>query len=186
MELKNTVVDDKFSEPNLASHSNEEVIEWIIDQYGESIVRLAFTYVKDKGRAEDIAQEVFIKCYQHLHTFRGEASLKGWVYKITTNKCKDELRSWTFRKVKPSKYDQESFLTNQSAEEVVHSNQLEERISQAVLSLPVKYREVVILFYYENLPLKEICSMIQKSENTVKTRLRRARQLLKKKLEGSN
>lgn len=184
MELKNTVVDDKFPEPNLSSHTYEEVIEWIIDQYGESIVRLAYTYVKDKGTAEDIAQEVFIKCYQHFNSFRGETTLKGWVYKITANKCKDVLRGWSFRNVFPSKYSQDMSIANQS-EDVINSNQQEEKISRAVLSLSLRYREVIILFYYEELSIKEISSMLQKSESTVKTRLRRARQLLKKMLEGS-
>lgn len=72
--------------------SREERLEWLMNEYGENVARLAFTYTKQKQLAEDIAQEVFIKCYEHLDNFRNESSYKTWLYHITVNLCKDKLR----------------------------------------------------------------------------------------------
>jgi RNA polymerase sigma factor (sigma-70 family) len=79
--------------------NKEEIIERLMNEYGKSVVRLAFTFVKKEQLAEDIAQEVFIKCYQNLDAFRNESSYKTWVYRITVNLCKDRLRSWSFRNI---------------------------------------------------------------------------------------
>ncbi|WP_257988185.1 sigma-70 family RNA polymerase sigma factor [Bacillus sp. V33-4] len=75
------------------SLSREDRLVWLMEEYGKSVVRLAYTYVRQKQLAEDIAQEVFIKCYKNLNMFRNESSYKTWIYRITVNKCKDVMKS---------------------------------------------------------------------------------------------
>jgi RNA polymerase sigma factor (sigma-70 family) len=86
--------------PNLNEITNlskEDQIVWLMEEYGDMVIRLAFTYVKQKQLAEDISQEVFISCYKNLTTFQNKSSYKTWIYRITVNKCKDLLRSWSFK-----------------------------------------------------------------------------------------
>lgn len=76
----------------LEENELDELLEEIVILYGDELTRLAYTYVKDSETAKDIVQTVFIKCYTHLKTFKGEAKLKTWLYRITINKCKDHVK----------------------------------------------------------------------------------------------
>lgn len=165
--------------------NKEERIEWLMNEYGQNIARLAFTYTKQKQLSEDIAQEVFIKCYENLDNFRNESTYKTWLYRITVNLCKDKLRSWSFKNIVLTEFFTKIKSTNKSPEmELVG---LEERrlVAEKILSLPVKYREVIILYYYEEMSYNQISDLLNLSIQTIKSRLHRARLLLKKLLEGS-
>ncbi|MRH41801.1 sigma-70 family RNA polymerase sigma factor [Aquibacillus halophilus] len=161
------------------------VIEMIMDQYGEEIKRLVFTYVKNTADADDVTQEVFLTVYRKLHTFQGKSSIRSWIYSIAINKSKDYLRSW---KVRNDKLRDKLINFNQVARttETVEdsfeqsvSNELLER----VLSLPVKYREVIILFYFKDLTVVEIGNSLELKQTTVRTRLNRGRDRLKNLLD---
>jgi RNA polymerase sigma-70 factor, ECF subfamily len=165
---------------------NEVLITRLIEAYWVSVKKLAFTYVKDWVLAEDITQEVFIRCYKNLNLFRGDSSYKTWLYRVTVNRCKDELKSkwfktlWIFEEVK-DKVGKNVV----SAEQSFLIKNEESYLSELVLSLPVKYREVLILFYYEELKLEEIQSLLNLNMSTIKTRLRRGKMALKKVYERS-
>ncbi|TFI47373.1 RNA polymerase factor sigma C, partial [Diaphorobacter sp. DS2] len=94
-------------------------------------------------RRKDITQEVFIICYKKLHLFRGDSSYKTWLYKITVNKCKDELKRksfWQFRLAE--KLKDHVPKSERSTEEQVITKSEDQELSDNVLSLPIKYREV--------------------------------------------
>lgn len=156
------------------------LLEHLIDQFGERVKKLAFTYVKDWAIAEDVAQEVFISVYKNLDRFRGDASYKTWIYKITMNKSKDAIKT---RFLRPTKLLGKLKLQNEAYEQSAEENVFEEigdiRLSEAVMKLPVKYREVIMLYYYENLKLEEIKSVTKLNLSTIKTRLRRAKAMLR-------
>ncbi|WP_171016812.1 sigma-70 family RNA polymerase sigma factor [Pseudalkalibacillus caeni] len=164
----------------------EDLLEQLIDEYGQSVKRLAYTYVKDWALAEDVTQEVFVKCFDHLHTFHGESTYKTWLYRITINHAKDMLKSKFFRqfdviqRLKP-----QGGRTEQSAEARVVQDSEDEQLANEVLRLPRKYREIIILYYYEGLKMREIEAVTNLRMATVKTRLRRGKELLKQQLEGS-
>ncbi|MBN8202584.1 MULTISPECIES: sigma-70 family RNA polymerase sigma factor [Bacillaceae] len=161
-------------------------IEILVNKYGKDIKKLAYMYVKDWGKAEDITQEVFIICYKKLHLFRGDSSYKTWLYKITVNKCKDELKRksfWQFRLAE--KLKDHVPKSERSTEEQVITKSEDQELSDNVLSLPIKYREVIILFYYEGLKIKEIHELTGLNIDTIKTRLSRSKGLLRKMYEGS-
>jgi RNA polymerase sigma factor (sigma-70 family) len=164
--------------------SKEDRIEMLMNEYGRSVARLAFTFMKQKQQAEDIAQEVFIRCYEKLDTFRNDSSYKTWIYRITVNLCKDRLRSWSFRNIIFTDFfSKESVSSNTPESELLNVEEKEE-LSLKVLALPIKYREVVIFYYYEELSYNEIAELLDISIPSIKSRLHRARLLLKKKLEG--
>ena len=87
------------------SKTKEELLHFLIEEYGQSVKRLAFTYVKDWSTADDIAQEVFIKCYQSIDNFRGVSAYKTWIYRITINNCKDMLKSKWYRNIFPKDFE---------------------------------------------------------------------------------
>lgn len=169
--------------PNTAS--KEELLTWLMEEYGDMVLRLAFTYVKQRQLAEDISQEVFISCYHHLDRFQNRASYKTWIYRITVNKCKDMLRSWSYKNI-TYKDMLVSLLQSgsKSAEAQLVDREEQEAIFEQVLHLPIKFREVLILFYYEELSIQEIAEMLNLNTNTIKTRLHRGRQALQVKMEG--
>ncbi|WP_181884468.1 sigma-70 family RNA polymerase sigma factor [Neobacillus piezotolerans] len=81
--------------------------DWLggfMDQYGTSILHLAYSFVRNRQTAEDLAQEIFIKCYEKADSFRGESKIHTWLYRIAVNHCKDHIKSWHYRKVHVSEY----------------------------------------------------------------------------------
>ncbi|WP_338472975.1 sigma-70 family RNA polymerase sigma factor [Niallia sp. XMNu-256] len=161
----------------------EQIIDQLMYEYSDDILHLVYTYVKNRATAEDLTQEIFIKCYEKLHQFNQKATIKTWVYRIASNHCKDYLKSWHYRKITltdkvldyiPSKSKQ--------VEEEIITNSEENSLTNAVMSLPLKYREIVFLHYYEELTLTEISKITTVNINTIKTRLKRAKELLKDKM----
>lgn len=165
--------------------TKEETIEKLMTTYGQKVTRLAYTYVKDRGKAEDIAQEVFIKCITKLNQFRGDSALKTWIYRVTVNLCKDELKSWHSRNMTLTDNIGSVIKGKESSPESDTIQRFEqEQLGEAVLALPVKYREAIILYYYEDFSIAEIGRLTGIRQATVKTRLRRGRLLLEELLTG--
>jgi RNA polymerase sigma-70 factor, ECF subfamily len=170
---------------DIDEYQKEVFISDIVNQYSEMIVRLAFTYLKDWGKSEDVMQEVFVTCYKKLDTFRGDSNIKSWLYKITINKCKDQMRKWDFRSF--------NIIKRLSGIQVYHSDSPEltlviqeefSQLAEVIMSLPIKYREVIILYYYEELSLHEISELLGTNPATVNTRLFRARGILNQKISS--
>jgi RNA polymerase sigma-70 factor, ECF subfamily len=161
----------------------EEIIDQLMQEYSDDILHLVYTYVKNRTTAEDLTQEIFLKCYEKLNQFNQQATLKTWVYRIASNHCKDYLRSWHYRKITLSDkiLDYIPSKSKQVEEEII-ANSEENILTNTVMNLPLKYREVVFLHYYEELSLAEISKITTVNINTIKTRLKRAKELLKDKM----
>lgn len=161
----------------------EQIIDQLMREYSDDILHLVYTYVKNRTIAEDLAQEIFIKCYEKLNQFNQQSTIKTWLYRIASNHCKDYLRSWHYRKITLSNkvFDHIPSKSKQVEEEVIKHSE-ENSLTNAVMNLPLKYREVVFLHYYEELSLNEISKITSVNINTLKTRLKRAKELLKDKM----
>lgn len=158
--------------------SDEHAFREAMEMHSDYLLRIAYLYVKDWQVAEDIVQDAFLTYYMKFEQFEERASLKTYLVRIVINKCKDYLKSWKYRKLT---------LTNQffgAKKDTATAIQNEERldIADAVLALPIRLREVIIHYYYEELSVLEVAALLSVSDNTIKTRLRRARQLLKEQL----
>ncbi|MCT2536040.1 sigma-70 family RNA polymerase sigma factor [Aquibacillus koreensis] len=164
-------------------NDKEQIIDQLMQEYSDGILYLVFTYVKNRTTAEDLTQEIFIKCYEKLDQFNQQASIKTWVYRIASNHCKDYLGSWHYRKIKLNEkmWDYLPSKSKQVEEEVISKNQ-ENSLYRAIMALPIKYREVVFLHYYEELSLAQISKVTTININTIKTRLKRAKELLRDKM----
>jgi RNA polymerase sigma-70 factor, ECF subfamily len=167
-----------------AIEEKELIIDKIMNQYGQEILQLAYSYVNNKAIAEDLTQDIFVKCYKNLHTYSGKAKLRTWLWRIAINHCKDFHRSWYQKNVVIAG---EEFPVNGTKKELVEQTVIQreedDELISAIMTLPIKYREVIYLFYYEEMPIKEIAEVTGTGINTVKTRLRRAKELLKERLE---
>lgn len=162
------------------------VLEKIMIEYGNELVRLAFSYVKDAETAKDMVQNSFIKCYKNLDSFRFDSQIKTWLYRITINECKDYLKSWNYKMV------QVKGIINETAKSILPSTESaviekynNKELKDIIFSLPKVYREVVYLYYYDSLTTDEISEVLNIPINTVKTRLRRAKQKLHKGIKGA-
>ncbi|WP_308417935.1 sigma-70 family RNA polymerase sigma factor [Halalkalibacter okhensis] len=156
-------------------------LESIMDEYGERLTKLAFNYLKDWNAAEDVVQDVFITCYKHYENIDKITSFKSWIFRITINKSKDVLKSSSIRRVLINSNIFNSLSSKEQSPEIVMIERDEnELLSMCVLSLSIKYREVITLYYYEELSIEEISKMLKINVNTIKTRLNRGRAKLKK------
>lgn len=149
-------------------------MERLIDEYGDHLLRLCTLYLKDTSLAEDALQDTFIRVWKKWGSFQGKSSEKTWLTSIAINVCKNHLRSpWN------SKTDLKD-LTEFARHGKNEFEQIDEQIDvmNAVLELKEKYRIVILLYYYEELSVKEIASVLSKKESTILTRLKRAREQL--------
>ena len=153
-------------------------MERIMEQYGDALLRMSYLYLKDYHLAEDAVQDTFLKIYKSYHGFQGKSSEKTWVMRIAINVWKNYLRTGWLRRVVPSPV----LLDSLSAEEFPEEDDLLPRI----LNLPPKYKEVLLLYYYQELKIREISDILHIPESTVSIRLKRAREQLKIQLEGEN
>ena len=169
---------DKNGEP----YDYETVIAQLMENYGLELKRIAYLYINDLNECEDIIQEVFIKCYHQLENFRFESNVKTWLIRITINKCKDYHKLWRVKKLiyRP-------FLISERKDASAEERYLEEETSSEIISsihlLSPKYKEVLILYYYQEMTMQEISDILSISINTVKSRLLRGKRTLQTQLE---
>ncbi len=163
-------------------HRERLLTEWM-DAYGNDILRLCYTYVHSWQTAEDLTQETFIKLYRHYTDFRGEAQIKTYIYAIAINVCKDYISSWKYKKVLISTSFQQLLKTKETTESAVVLQSEKEQLVAKIEQLAPKYKDVILLFYYADYSLQEISEVLGLPVNTVKTRLKRAREQLKGLLE---
>ena len=162
----------------------------IVEIYKDKVFHVCYRMLGNRHEAEDISQEAFIRAYINIHTFDVDRKFSTWLYRIATNLCIDRIR-----KKKPDYYlDAEvagtDGLTMYSQvqtdeplpEEEVESMELQDSIQQGISKLPDKYRSVIVLKYIEELSLKEISEILDLPLGTVKTRIHRGREALRKQL----
>ncbi len=158
-------------------------IEQIIDSYGNDVLRYAYLYLGSREWAEDASQQVFLRVYQNLSRYRGEASMKTWVLRIAMNTCKNIRGSREYRKAMAEcSLDALEVLTvNDNHKELENKE-----IWQSVLGLPDKYRSVVLLKYYHDYSAEEIAGLLKLTQSAVRSRLSRAMEKMREVLKGGN
>ncbi|WP_432352907.1 sigma-70 family RNA polymerase sigma factor [Sporosarcina sp. A2] len=157
-------------------------IERVMDNYGDYLLRVAYIYVKNQSTAEDIVQDVFIRYYQRSEQFRQDSSLKTYLVKMTVNRSHDYLRSWTHKRMLV-KEKIKGINTRKTPEWHVIEQETSETVLTALLSMKLIYREVLVLYYYEESSTIDIADILNCPEATIRTRLQRARSQLKVRLE---
>lgn len=156
------------------------------------VYNLAFRLVGQAEDAQDIAQEAFLRVYHALPRFKGDSAFSTWLYRIVVNVCQDEIKR---RRRRPASFseleagegqDGPSFLematTGETAEDTVTQRERTEIIQQAITRLPEAFRLVLVLYDIQGFSYQEIAEVLHMNVGTVKSRLNRARNLLREQL----
>ncbi len=144
----------------------------ILDKYGNSVLRVAYTYLHNMSDAEDILQDTLIQFLKSAPSFENEGHEKAWLLTVASNLSKNKL---TYLKIRQ---------TDELSEELVSEEKEDLKyVWEAVKKLPVKNREVIHLFYQEGYSTKEIADILKRREATVRSDLKRGREKLKKILK---
>ncbi len=168
----------------LFQNGEREVFRFLVERYQEKVRNIVFSIFNDADLVDDISQEVFIKVFQALQNFRFESSFYTWIYRITVNKCRDELRK---KKVKRF-FSFQSFekTTNLKIENMATTTFDDENImgviQETMKKLPEKFRLPIILKDIDGLSYDEIAEVLDCEVGTVKSRLSRGRTMLKELL----
>jgi|GEM_PF-751436 len=169
-------------------------IEDAFNKYKNKIYRLALSMTRNTKEAEDIVQDAFLKIITKINTFRGESSLSTWIYRIAYNETLMHLRK--IKKLNRIDYSasKESWITNKDKglfinwpllpDELSEEDELKTNIDQAIALMPIKYRSVLLLRTLEGLSVKETAQILKLKENSVKSRLHRARLIIHKEPSG--
>jgi len=148
----------------------------MVDTYQLSLLRLSFVYLHDQSLAEDVVQETFLKAYKSYSSFRGESNEKTWLSSIAINCCRDMIRSNWFR------YIDRHVSLDMLPEPVVEASDYDNTLTIEVMKLPIRLREVILLYYYEDMTTSEIADTLRISQQAISGRLKRARARLRKTL----
>lgn len=152
----------------------------IIYQHSDMVYKLAYARTKNRADAEDLFQEVFLKCYEANLHFNSEEHCKAWLIRVTVNLSKNFLTSaWKKRNILKGTH-----LWNLEKDNTDSLEDDKSEVFYAVMKLPEKYRVIIHLHYYEDFSVSEIANILNRKESTVKTQLFRARKLLKQDLKG--
>ena len=161
---------------------DQNLLRTIMQEHTERLIRVAYYYIKDMQSAEDIVQEVFIKFHKKHHQYKEQGNLHAYLTRLTINQSKDYLKSWHVRKL----HFQQKWIEQveeRSFKNVVRHDE-EAMIGNAILRLPLKHREVLVYYYFEEMTIVQIAELLQIPQSTVKTRLSRGKELLRPHLEG--
>lgn len=170
-------------EPKSTDDEAKQRLDNWMSQYGRDVMNLAYAYVKSYHQAQDITQDVFLKAYSRMDSFRGDSSVKTWLLTITANRCRDYLRSWSKKHEQLGEDTMIQDRASEDTERMVMEQINRDSLWNAVKDMPVPYREVVILYYQRVLSTREIADVLGITEQTVRTRLHRGRVMLRDSLE---
>lgn len=160
-----------------ATRDNREALERMMSAYGESLLRMCTLQLRDAHLAEDAVQETFLKAYRHMSSFRGESSELTWLTSIAIHVCRDMQRGAWFRHV-----DRRADAS-ELPEPSVTDEYPDRTVIAEVQALPPRYREVILLRYYQGLTLRETGEALRLSQTAVKARLNRANAMLRERLK---
>lgn len=157
----------------------EQALVRLMQTYGDGVKRMCCVYLRDLSAAEDAAQDTFIKAYEHIgQILSGEIlSEKAWLMRIAINTCKDALRSSWMRHIDKRRAIEEIPLS------VCPSHEDSIALTQAVMALPPKLKDVVLLYYYQDINLRTCAQILGISAPTATRRLQQAQKKLKLDME---
>ena len=154
--------------------------EAVVRRWQSPLVNLAYRYCRDRARAEDMAQDAFLRAYRSLASWRREAAFSTWLFALATNLYRSEIK-----RLPPltSPFEEGVAALDRRAAEPINDEERRDRvIRNAVLALPAKYRDALTLFYFHGMDIARSAASLGVPEGTIKARLSRGRDILRSKL----
>ena len=164
---------------------DSELYAEIIDRYSGKVYSTAYSYTHHQEEAKDLVQEILIKTYNSLNGFKADARFSTWLYRIAVNSCIDWSRKKKSKVLMTAmSYEDTNIFEmissdTESPEELFLQQENMETVRNAVDDLPEIYKTVLILYYFEELQVQEICNILDIPRKTIETRLYRAKKILK-------
>jgi RNA polymerase sigma-70 factor, ECF subfamily len=155
--------------------------EPIVRRWQKPMVNLAYRFCRDRGRAEDMAQEAFLRAYRRLASWRGDAAFSTWLFALATNLYRSEVRR--LPPLTAPLDEGVAALDRRAGEPILDEERRDRTIRNAVLALPAKYRDVLTLFYFHGMDIATSAASLGVPHGTVKARLSRGRDILRSKLQ---
>jgi RNA polymerase sigma-70 factor (ECF subfamily) len=172
---------------------DEHAFRELIDQHRDKVFNITYRMLGNRAEAEDVAQEVFITVFKTIDTFREESRFSTWLYRVTVNHTKNRIKYLARRHERDrDELDETSREANGAAsgpprnpqpDRALEGAQLEQLLQDAIAALDDEHRVVVVLRDVEDLSIEEICEITGLPDGTVKSRLHRARLVLRKRLQ---
>ncbi len=156
--------------------TQKEALVSMVEEYQGMLLRMCYVYLRDEEMAKDAVQETFLKAYRALHTFRNECSRKTWLIRIAMNTCRSMQRSGWFRHMDRRITPEELPLAREENEEDLN-------LTCAIMALPGKWKEIILLYYWQEMSVREIAELLGIAQSTVSNRLKRAREKLRGMLD---
>ena len=157
-------------------NSDDNAFDYILELYGDDILRFCYMKTQDISSAEDLTQETFINIYKYINKFKGKSSLKTWIYKIALNCCREYYRkNKKVLSIDEEKFRKENIMDEFDLEEEILTLVDNEFIATSLEKIKPQYRDIIYMFYYKEFTVKDIASILDENENTIKTKLRRGR-----------
>ncbi len=163
--------------------ADEEAVAHMVETYGDRLFKTALAITGDVHHAEEVVQDAFLKAYDNIRTFRAESSFYTWLLRIAVNIARTRRkRLWLVRSVPLERYEQQlSDVADPEASMIRHEER--RQVLECLAHLPERYREVLALFYLEDMSVAQIAAMLAQPEGTIKSKLSRARAMLKARVE---
>ena len=173
---------------------DERAFRELIDDHRDRVFNITYRMLGNRAEAEDVAQEVFITVFKTIESFREESKFSTWLYRVTVNHCKNRIKYLARRHDRDrDELDETNQATNGAVtgapgrvaqpDKALASAQMEKLLQEAIAALDDDQRAVVILRDVEDLSIEEICEITGLPDGTVKSRLHRARLVLRKKMQ---
>lgn len=157
-----------------------ERFDGIVRRWQRPLVNLAYRYVRDAARAEDLAQEAFLKCFRSLRQWRREAAFSTWLFSVAASVYRSKLRR--FEPLR-EQLDADTPMHSMTSDDRLIEDQRAAAVRRAVDALPLLYREPLLVFYFQEEDLAATARILRLREGTLKARLHRAREALRNVLE---
>lgn len=189
-ELAKTPVQHEMAEAEIIAGGragDRHALNELIKRYQPAVLRVCVSLIGSRD-VEDLVQDIFIKILRRLNTFEGRSSLFTWIYEITVNQCRDELRRrkrrrWFSLQALPEETVERVAVEEESVSAQIEANELRDNLRLELNKLEPKYRELVVLRDLEGLGYDEIAKIRGIDEKLVKSRLYQARQILSTKMK---
>jgi RNA polymerase sigma-70 factor (ECF subfamily) len=156
-----------------------EAFEGIVRRWQGPLINMAWRYCRDRGRAEELAQEAFIRAWRGLAQWRRESSFSTWLFALAANVYRSELKRFPVETVTLEAIAEPAGPASQQSELAAQLSS--DTVRRAVLALPLRYREPVVLFYFHEMDVAAAARTMHLPEGTLKARLSRARALLRRR-----
>lgn len=182
--MQSSLTDNELAEQAMQGHT--EAFSMLVDRYRQKVFRTAMGFLHNTDDAEDLTQEIFIKAWHALRSFDGKSAFSTWLYRISVNKAINQTRKNKLRSIAGINEEVNHTRDEKSADDSITRKEQKDEIKKAINKLNNKQKKAFVLFYYQELSMKEVAEVLKMSQKAAESLVFRARQSLQKALSEKN